>query len=146
MSFGPLLLRVMLILTFVLNGTTSAMAAAQMSLGHPMPQGEAMQPAAAPVQHQHDMSACHHDGMASDATASTAHGHASHSVPTKHHGHSSDCCEGGTCQCVCAHGMHAAVPSPVLAMHAYGRKDQSEARTAGHAAPDLPHLIRPPIS
>jgi hypothetical protein len=144
MSFGPLLLRVMLILAFVLNGTTSAMAAAQMSLGHPK-QAEAIQHAEASAHHQHDMSACHHDGMPSDAIASTAHDHASHSIPAKHHGHSSDCCEGGTCQCVCAHGMHATVPSPVLAMHAYGRKDQSEARTAGHAAPDLPHLIRPPI-
>ena len=145
MSFGPLLLRVMLILAFVLNGTTSAAAAAQMSLGHPNPQGEAMHHAAAPIHHQHDMSTCHHDGMPSDSTASTARDHASHSVPTKHQGHSSDCCEGGTCQCVCAHGMHATVPSPVLAMHAYGRKHQSEAGTAGHAAPDLPNLIRPPI-
>jgi hypothetical protein len=145
MSFGSLFLRVMLILAFVLNGTTSAMAAAQMSLGHPMPQGEAMQHAAAPAHDQHDMSACHHDGMPSDATASTAHDHAFHSVPTKHHGHSSDCCQGGTCQCVCAHGMHAAIASPVLAMHVYDGKDQCEPRTAGHPAPDLPHLIRPPI-
>lgn len=144
MAFGPLLLRVMLILAFVLNGTTSAMAAAQMSLGHPNPQGEAMRHAAAPAHHQDHMSACHHEGMPSDATASTAHDHASHST-SKHQGHSSDCCEGGSCLCVCAHGMHATVPSPVLGMHAYGRKDQSEARTAGHAAPDLPHLIRPPI-
>jgi hypothetical protein len=145
MSFGPLLLRVMLILAFVLNGTTSAMAAAQMPSEHPNPQGDAMQHAAAPAHHQHDMSNCHHDGMRSDTTSSIAQGHASHSVPTEHQGHSSDCCEGGSCQCVCAHGMHATVPSPVLAMHAYGRKEQSEARTAGHAAPDLPHLIRPPI-
>lgn len=145
MAFGPLFLRVMLILAFVLNGTTSAMAAAQMSLGHANPQGEAMRHAAAPAHHQDHMSACHHEGMPSDATASTAHDHASHSVSAKHHGHSSDCCEGGSCLCVCAHGMHATVPSPVLAMHAYGRKDQSEAHTAGHAAPVLPHLIRPPI-
>jgi hypothetical protein len=137
MSFGPLLLRVMLILAFVLNGTTSAMAAAQMSLGHPMAKGEAVQSAAQPTHHQHDMSACHDDGMPSDATASTAHDHASK--------HSSDCCKGGACQCVCAHGMQPTAPSPVLAMHAYGRTDQSEARTAGHAAPDLPDLIRPPI-
>jgi hypothetical protein len=134
----------MLILAFVLNGTTSAMAAAQMSLPHPNPQGETMH-ATAPAHHQRDISACHHDGMPSDATASTAHDHASHSVPTKHHGHSSDCCEGGTCQCVCAHGMHATAPSPVLAMHAYGSKNQSQPSTAGHPAPDLPHLIRPPI-
>jgi hypothetical protein len=145
MSFGPLLLRVMLILAFVLNGTTSAMAAAQMSLGHPMPKGEAVQSAAEPTHHQHHMSACHDEGMPSDATASTAHDHASHSVPAKYHGRSSDCCEGGACLCVCAHGMQATAPSPVLAMHAYGRTDKFEARTAGHPAPDLPHLIRPPI-
>lgn len=145
MSLGPLLLRVMLILAFVLNGTTSAMAAAQMSLGHQMPRNEAMlhEPA-----HDHeDMPACHGGGMDAGITAAGTHDHtcASHPIPSDHHEQSPDCCDGGSCLCVCAHGMHATIPPPAFAVHAYGRIDESSVPTAGHAAPDLPHLIRPPI-
>jgi len=143
MSFGPLLLRVMLILAFVLNGTTSAMAAAQMSLGS-SPRHETMH-ATAPAQHHEAMSGCHHQGRAHDATAA-AHDSAPHSVPSDHHGHSSDCCgSGGSCQCVCAHGMHVTVPAPVLPLHAYGREDESDEPSTGHDSPALQHLIRPPI-
>jgi len=144
MSFGPLLLRVMLILTFVLNGTTSAMATAQMSLGS-MPRHETMQHATAAAQH-HDMSGCHHESVHGHDATAAAHGPVPHSVPSKHHGHSSDCCgSGGSCQCVCAHGMHVTVPAPVLALHAYGREDESDEPSTGHDSPALQHLIRPPI-
>ena len=144
MSLGPLFLRVILILTFVLNGTTSAMAAAQMSLGQQMPQNEAMQHAAEPAD-DHEGMACHDDGMDAGITASGTHDQASHSIPSEQHEQSPACCDGGSCLCVCAHGMHATIPSPTFAVHAYGRIDESSVPTAGHAAPDLPHLIRPPI-
>jgi len=145
MSLGPLLLRVILILTFVLNGTTSAMAAAQMSLKHQMPQNEAMQHAAEPANDHEGMPACHDDGMDAGITGSGTHDHASPSIPSEHHEQSSDCCDAGSCRCVCAHGMHATIPSPAMTVHAYGWIDESSVPIAGHAAPDLPHLIRPPI-
>lgn len=141
MSFGPLLLRVILILTFVLNGTTSAMAAAQMSLGH----NEAMQHAAEPAADHEGMPACHDDAMDAGITGSGTHDHASDSIPSEHHEEATDCCDGDSCRCVCAHGMHATIPPPAFAVHSYGRIDESSVPTARYAAPDLPHLIRPPI-
>ena len=147
MSLGPLLLRVMLILTFVLNGTTSAMAAAQMSLGHQVPQDEAMQHGTEPADDHEGMPACHDDGTDAGITATGTHDHAyaSHSIPSEQHEQSPDCCDGGSCLCVCAHGMHATIPSPAVTLDAYGWIDESSVPTAGHAAPNLPHLIRPPI-
>jgi hypothetical protein len=87
--------------------------------------------------HQHQAQSVHgknmEQGMAMPEKGSSK---SKHSTP--------DCCKSGTCRCACLHGV-AAIPmlpfNAAFIEHAYSMRPM----VLGHAAPALPHLIRPPI-
>ena len=122
-----ILLRLLLCVALLLNGTASAMAAARMAIPAAEPQGMAMQ-SAAPC---HDMATMDH--AAEPAQASQG------SDPAP------DCCTSGICQCTCVHAAQIALPFVLApAFDARGARI-ALSMPAGHAQPALPHPIRPPI-
>ncbi|WP_242112720.1 CopL family metal-binding regulatory protein [Luteimonas aquatica] len=141
MSLPARLLRIVLILTLVLNGIGSA--AASMHLHAPMP--------AQPMHHagmdgaQAPAAPCaeHHKGMSSGAMAAAEH--AAPTAPVQHDDpRAPDCCKQG-CDCACVHAcasaLVAALSPPPVMPHALGVAFMAP----GRPAPALPHLIRPPI-
>ena len=111
-----ILLRLLLCVALLLNGTASAMAAARMAIPAAEPQGMAMM-----------------DHAAEPAQAPQG------SDPAP------DCCTSGICQCTCVHAAQIALPFVLApAFDARGARIALP-MPAGHAQPALPHLIRPPI-
>ncbi len=55
------------------------------------------------------------------------------------------CCESGACQCACMHLSQAAVSLSRAIEIVISHAGAVLPPKAGHAAPALPHLIRPPI-
>lgn len=136
MSLWAVLLRVLLSVALILNGATTAMASVQMT--HEFASKAATSVKTTSVEmpcHQHQQSAV------STADAPVAPpvlpSNAKHPAP--------DCCKSSACRCACLHAAPAAVPmmafTPVMVEHTQSVRPMS----LGHAAPALPHLIRPPI-
>lgn len=142
-----LLLHVLLSLALVANGIGAAMASAHAGCIHSAPavagssladasvtgptaaeppcHGD-MAPEAAPP--MDDMA---HHGAPGDASSSDAHG-------------SGDDCD-GACDCDCTAHCQAALMPPTLLLRASARIAHAETPTYTHAAPALPHPVRPPI-
>lgn len=122
------LLRALLCLALILNGSGAAVAATQMQMGHLA----AVTPA--PVMEHHGaMSPCHGE-------QAVAH----HTPPAPHP--SPDCCQSAQCACDCLQHLTATatgffVPMPMLA-HAPVLRPMH----AGHPSPALANPIRPPIA
>lgn len=138
--FFAILLRVLLSVALIFNGSGYAYAAAQMHRGGgAQDAGDTRGHAAA-----HETPACHTgtgDEMADASPASAVKDAAGH-----HDGHDgSDCCQTDQCDCVCAQhvpatglGFWLRVPTPV-------RSRVPAYRLAQHVSPALSHLQRPPI-
>ena len=125
MSFGTVLLRVLLCIGLLASGSAQAMAVTHFVLAN----------------HQAWVATppCHGaDGMT--VAGSQVHEHRAAPATKK-----PDCCKPGACECPCSHGAVATTPTP----HAQGRKFL-HASVVGlpvtrYASPALPRLIRPPI-
>lgn len=136
MSFWPLLLRVLLSLTLLMNGVTSAMASVQMDMQHASQQAQ-VEASKAVVVNAHQ--SCHDE-------AATPQKHAAKDKASGgDHGRDSDCCKSASCRCACLLSAQATVPvwsvPNSVAHHAHVVRPLP----LGHAAPSLQHLIRPPI-
>lgn len=138
MSFGSILLRLLLCLALAVNGTPVAMAAVHATHGAEL---AADQHAQATPQGAGDVAGmpCHDmgpDGMAASMDSAGDAGGSPSPEP--------DCCK-DSCQCACAHG----VASTGVPLHAipiqYQATVVATGRTDGYAPPLLSHLIRPPI-
>lgn len=132
MSLRALVLRLLLCLTLVLNGSGYAVAATQMALAH----GNAslsMHREAMPCGHTADVQA---SGAATDIASCTAHG----APPAP-----ADCCQSPQCSCDCL--QHASVATPMAVVIAGAPSHTGIAREmhADHVPPLLPNLFRPPI-
>lgn len=133
MSGSAILLRVMLSVVLILNGIGSAVASVQMAragnMTTEMPVSDA---AEVPCHGDHDALA---DAAQPDVISELEE--PSQSDP--------NCCESGACRCACMHQAQAAmaVSLPIEAVIIHARSVLPTA--AGHTAPALPHLIRPPI-
>ena len=145
MRLPSLLLRIVLCLSLVLNGSGIAFAS-----GHAGMDGHAM--AGAGSEGQTDQP-CHEDGTPDPAALMS---HADHvpvaggdvPLPDNTHtpGHAEkDCCDIGTCRCACMHGTVAAVAMLARVPVAAIRGTAVRPLVPAHPAPALPHLIRPPI-
>ena len=121
-------LRILLSVALVLNGTSSAWAMQSSTAS-----------ASASVMH-----AAHE--MAAEAAEPPCHEHAEPApVAPEPAPMPDDCCQTDACQCACAH-LPAAAFAIALALPAPMPGTVLAARTpGGHAAPALPHQIRPPI-
>lgn len=146
-----LLLHVLLSLALVANGIGAAMASAHAGCihsatavatavaGSSLADASVTGPTAAEPP-------CHTD-MAPEAAASMGD-MAHHGVPgdassTGAHGSGDDC--GGACDCDCTAHCQAALMPPTLLLRASARIAHAETPTYTHAAPALPHPVRPPI-
>lgn len=135
MGLWSILLRVLLATALVLNGTGAAMAAVAME-SQPIAASEA------PVAVSKAEHPCHEMAGAAELAAEPEQSpppapDAKHPAP--------DCCKSSTCGCACVHGAQAATPAVVSEAQAPGRTPVPLPLATGHAAPALPHLIRPPI-
>lgn len=132
MPFWPLLLRVLLVVALVLNGTTAAVAGVVPMHAHAS-EAAAVEQAAVP---EHGC-----DSMA--AASDKAPDQAPMPEPGKHP--APDCCKASPCSCACVQGAQAGAPVVTIGPAAPVADPLQPPRSARHAAPALPHLIRPPI-
>jgi hypothetical protein len=127
-----ILLRLLLSLALVLNGTVPAMAAVRMQLAAGAEAASAQQ----------GQTPCH------EAGAMAAYGGMDHGpampLPDKSPQKAPDCCKGG-CTCACMQPTQAAPPVAMVPMMAAAPAPVVHRLALGHANPALPHLIRPPI-
>lgn len=138
MSPWSFLLRVLLSLSLALNGVTAAAAATHMPLMHEATTQAS--PAVAAEGNQDMPCHGHHASKANaghDAPAATPDKTTSKSSP--------DCCKSGACRCACVHAAQAALTDWPIAASTVERDLSVRPLLLGHAAPALPHLIRPPI-
>lgn len=125
MRASATLLRFVIAVSLMLNGIGTAFASAQMLQG----EGGRMDHAA-----ETSMPPCHEDqAPAEDALDGQAQ------VPQ------SECCQPGSCTCPCASHTSVALVGKESATNHIAHAASAHAMTLGHAAPALPHLIRPPI-
>ena len=80
-------------------------------------------------------SAEHHPDATSIEKAGTGHG--DHAGP--------DCCKSSACRCACVHACASALPARLHVSVQLALGLDVMPLPLGHAAPALPHLIRPPI-
>lgn len=125
MSFGAILLRVLLCLGLLVNGSAQAI-----SLTHSVLAIHQARVATPPC----------HGAEGIRAAGSQVHEHRAAPAPTK-----PDCCKSGTCECACSHGAVATMPT----LHGQARKVRHAALTGlpvtRYDSPALPRVIRPPI-
>ncbi len=127
------LLRVLLCLALILNGSGAAVAATQMQMGHIA--NIVADSAPAPGE-QVVASPCHGDqhGLA----------HAAEPKPVPHP--SPDCCQQGHCNCDCLQHLSAAAPRFFVPMPMLAHAPVLRPMHAGHPSPALANPIRPPIA
>lgn len=141
MPLPSLLLRILLSLGLVFNGTGSAFASAHLSLaGLP---GAAVEGDASHASPEASAT-CHEGNTAAGKPVLTAAAGASVILPDS--GHDSDCCGSGNCRCPCLHGSSAALPMTADDTVVPMPQPVIQALRPAHDTPALPHLIRPPIS
>src|SRR5690242_20177142 len=122
MRFRSILLRLLLCLALVANGTSAVYASARMA---PAPQSAA-QPC-------HDMPAMAH--------AAIAAGDEAPSPPPSH----ADCCPPGACLCSCVSHASTLLPSQSFALPPRPAAAPVAAVRVSFPSPVLPNPIRPPI-
>jgi hypothetical protein len=139
MSLPAFLLRLLLCATLVLNGTGYAVAATQMQLTHVAGSEQDHRPAVAAESDTGPP--CHSQEQADQATPATPHD--TGSLAMQHE--SPDCCQVSLCSCDCL--QHASLAMTGLLAPTPERLHAPSMRRvpAGHAAPALANLIRPPI-
>ncbi len=144
MSVWSILLRVLLAVSLILNGSGYAVASAHMQMDHAALASTTTQPIVHPVATAEPPCAEHHQGgsMASKIPSADA---ATDAASVKSGDPSPDCCKTGACRGACVHSGPVAVPTmafrPVVIEHA----NSVSPMISGHASPAIPHLIRPPI-
>ncbi|HEV8694412.1 MAG TPA: CopL family metal-binding regulatory protein, partial [Lysobacter sp.] len=148
MSAWSLLLRVLLSLTLILNGSGFAVASTHMSKAIAA-SAHAMHP---PVHAQASQSPCHgdhasmmvshhHDAERTvDQSPDQTESHLSKTHPSKAHPSKShsDCCQSGACRCVCNHASTAAIAMAFVRDVLIVRSDASRPVKPGRPAPALP--------
>lgn len=125
MSVAAFMVRLLICLGLLVNGSAQAVAATQSAL--------------ASHQAEAAMAPCDEDGD-SHFTGPQVHEHRMGPASDN-----PDCCKSRACDCACSHGAVATMP----ALHAPGRNVAHETRvnrfSTCYASPALPRLIRPPI-
>lgn len=139
MSVGSILLRVFLSVCLLLNGAgAGAVASAHGQAGTGESAVSAPRHAA-----MADVMPCHggHDEAGVATPPERAVPQAGHPTPR----HTPDCCTSGTCRCACVHIAQVGVPALPIPAIAPDHARSVRTLALGHAAPALPHPIRPPI-
>lgn len=139
-----ILLRVLLIISLVLNGSGYAVASTHMQMGHmdmavstPQSATDRVVTAEPPCPQDQHNGASTSAAQRPDTAPNPAPGKSKHPAP--------DCCKFGACSCACVHQAQAAVPAYTLRYAVIEHAGGVRPMKLGHVAPTLPHLIRPPI-
>ncbi len=144
MSVWSLLLRVLLTVGLILNGSGNAVASAHMQMPHMSIAGAAPLAAANPVATAEP--SCHEPGHGAVSVAETQRPDAAtDAMPVTSEHPSPDCCKSEACSCACVHQAQAAVPAVALQQAVIEHVSSVRPMKSGHDSPALPHLIRPPI-
>jgi hypothetical protein len=136
MSLWSFLLRVLLSLSLILNGVATAAAVTHTHAGPGNIQPVISTPVK--VSQAAEVTPCHQHQLAESAATNDQP-----SPPAEPASKSSfDCCKSNTCGCACT---QATLPGLNLAAPVLDHSRSVRRLTLAHAAPALPHLIRPPI-
>ncbi|MFZ5635578.1 MAG: CopL family metal-binding regulatory protein [Pseudomonadota bacterium] len=148
MKIWPVIARAILCAALVLNGAVPAIA----HVDHHFPaSGKAVSPV--PAAEGHAQHGDHHAAAKAMDAEHGCHGDAADFAPVEPDdapstpaGDLGDCCEQGICTGNCAQHCAASIP-PVVGLRTASLESAGAVRPlpAGHRAPPLPHLIRPPI-
>lgn len=139
MSLWSFLLRVLLSLSLILNGVATAAAVTHTHAGPGNIQPVMSTPVK--VSQAAEEAPCHQHQLAEPA-ATNDHP----STPAEPASNSSfDCCKSNTCGCACTQAAQAPLPGLNLVAPVIDHSRSVRRLTLAHAAPALPHLIRPPI-
>lgn len=145
MSIRSVLLRLLLSIVLLLNGTATAVASVSMHMNHVEKSAATSQVTSIASPDGQDKMPCHDANEAKVAKAAHPdageHMHGSPDTGTP----SPDCCESGACRCACIHHAQAAVGAAVVSVGLVEHTDSVRPMFSVHASPALPHLIRPPI-
>jgi hypothetical protein len=152
-SLPALLLRVLLSVVLIFNGSGYAYAATQMHMaGAPVASDLTDHGVADHGMAAHEAPPCHadmsgdmsHDGMADpDMAPSPMDGLAGHDGHDGHDG--ANCCQTDQCDCVCAQHVPATSLASWLRSPTLVRSRVPAYRPVQHLSPALSHLQRPPI-
>ncbi|MCY7355496.1 MAG: CopL family metal-binding regulatory protein [Lysobacter sp.] len=139
-----ILLRGLLSLSLILNGSGYAMASMHTQMGHMDSVSSTLPATPQPVAATEPPCYQHHGAS---AVVVVELPDAMQDEPSTKRGHPSpDCCKSGACHCACIHQAQAAIPTHVLRHDTAEHASSVRPLKPGHPAPALPHLIRPPIS
>jgi len=131
MRFRTILLRLLLCIALVANGTSAVYASTMMAVGAGMAATTAFEQHAQPP--CHDMPAMTHAAIATD--------HVAPAPPISH----DDCCPPGACLCSCVSHAPSIVAFGAFALPMRPTSAPAAALRVPFASPALPRLIRPPI-
>ncbi|MDQ6679469.1 MAG: CopL family metal-binding regulatory protein [Pseudomonadota bacterium] len=127
MSFGALLLRLLLCFGLLVNGSAQAIAVTHSAVAN---------------QHAGNAAPPCHETRDTKATESHLSGqHLASHAPSK----KPDCCKSGACDCACSHGAVATMPAPDTHGRRFAKAKLLTLLPARYVSPALPRLIRPPI-
>lgn len=140
MPIWSLLLRAFLSLVLILNGMGTAAASVHLPGFTMVASTEAAAPST--LADAGELPCHQQQGEAASAGA----GYPSADPPRDSADHQQpDCCKSGLCRCECMHSAHAAVMAWAITTPFIEHGIVVRSLPLGHAAPALPHLIRPPI-
>lgn len=145
MSVCSILLRVLLALSLVLNGSGYAVASVHMQMDQAGQASTNITSVGNPSEAAEPPCAAHHASMGS-MSAKAQVGDTAADVTSVESGHPfPDCCESGACRCACVHQCQAAVFAVTLQLAVIEKVSNTRPMAPGHESPAVPHLIRPPI-
>ncbi|HUH90747.1 MAG TPA: CopL family metal-binding regulatory protein [Lysobacter sp.] len=127
-----LLLRVLLCIALILNGSGLAVAATQMQVQHAAMAGAALESLPAPTEHA---SCMEHSTIASAADAPLSGDHSA----------AADCCQGTSCDAACPVGLLATLAAPDQGWRITPQVLAVRPALSDHPAPALHDRYRPPI-
>ena len=137
MSFGSILLRLLMCLALALNGVPGAAAAAHAAHGSETHAEKTAAPAKASTKDMAGMP-CHDTDAGRGEQDSTDEGDIGTAAADP------DCCKGG-CQCACVHTVASMFHPLSVAPAAFHASVAISRDTGTYVPPVLPHMIRPPI-
>lgn len=143
MPLPALLLRLLLSMALIFNGAGSAVASVHAAGGGAMASLPFLEGQFLPAGLPH----CADSDMPSPSgSRDDARGVAPGPVPGPGDHPAPDCCDVSACACTCAHACASVIPAVAQLPLSIARDRGVGIGAFGHAAPALPHLIRPPIA
>ena len=134
-SLSAILLRLLLSLSLILNGSGYAAAAAKMQMHHPASVADVSSTSKA----QKSSPCPEHGGVTSVA------GHAAESSSATPDDNRPECCKSAKCAGACLQHVPTAVTIHWIGPATITHSNATRPMKAAHATPALPHRIRPPI-